>query len=61
MFIASGYADSAIAAELLIDEDLVGPLLQTIYADLHIDESGAVDQRVRATLVYLQETAQVSL
>ncbi len=60
MFIASGYADSAIAAELLIDEDLVGPLLQTIYADLHIDESGAVDQRVRATLVYLQETAQVS-
>ena len=60
IFIASGYADSAIAAELLIDEDLVGPLLQTIYSDLHIDESGAIDQRVHATLVYLQETAQVS-
>ena len=60
MFIASGYADSAIATELLIDTDQVGPLLQTIYSDLHIDESGAVDQRVQATLVYLQETAQVS-
>ena len=60
MFIASGYADSAIATELLINTDQVGPLLQTIYSDLHIDESGAVDQRVQATLVYLQETAQVS-
>ena len=60
MFMASGYADSAIAAELRIDEDLVGPLLQTIYSDLHIDKSGAVDQRVQAALVYLQETAQVS-
>lgn len=60
MFIASGYADSAIAAELLIDTGLVGPLLKTIYSDLHIDESGEVDQRVQATLVYLQETAQVS-
>ena len=45
MFIASGYADSAIATELLIDTDQVVPLLQTIYSDLHIDESGAVDQR----------------
>ena len=61
MFTASGYADSAIAAELLIDVSLVGPLLQTIYSDLHIDETGAVDRRVQATLVYLQETAQVSL
>ena len=60
MFIASGYADSAIATELLIDTDLVPPLLQTIYSDLHIEESGKVDQRVQATLVYLQETAQVS-
>ena len=60
MFIASGYADSAIATELLIDADLVPPLLQTIYSDLHIEESGEVDQRVQATLVYLQETAQVS-
>ncbi|MCZ6538458.1 MAG: response regulator transcription factor [Chloroflexi bacterium] len=60
IFIASGYADSAIAAELVIDPDLVTPLLQTIYSDLHIDESGAVNQRVQATLLYLQETAQVS-
>ena len=60
MFIASGYANSAIASELLIDADLVEPLLQTVYSDLHLDESDAVDQRVRATLVYLQETAQVS-
>ena len=60
MFIASGYADSAIASELLIDTDLVPPLLQTIYTDLHLDESEAVDRRVQATLVYLQETAQVS-
>jgi DNA-binding NarL/FixJ family response regulator len=59
MFIASGYADSAIATELLIDVELVAPLLQTIYSDLHIDDSKAVDQRVQATLVYLQETAQV--
>ena len=60
MFIASGYANSAIASELLIDADLVEPLLQTVYSDLHLDESDAVDQRVQATLVYLQETAQVS-
>ncbi len=60
MFIASGYADSAIAVELQIDEDLVEPLIHTIYSDLHIDESGVVDQRVQVTLLYLQETAQVS-
>jgi DNA-binding NarL/FixJ family response regulator len=60
MFISSGYADSAISEELQIDEDLVEPLLQTIYDDLHIDESEAVDQRVQATLLYLQETAQVN-
>lgn len=61
MFISSGYADSAISEELQIDEDLIEPLLQTIYADLHIDASDAIDQRVQATLLYLQETAQVSL
>jgi DNA-binding NarL/FixJ family response regulator len=60
MFIASGYADSAISEELEIDEQLVGPLLQTIYTDLHIEENKAIDQRVQATLLYLQETAQVS-
>jgi len=60
MFIASGYADSAISEELEIDEDLIEPLLQTVYADLHLDDSAAVDQRVQATLLYLQETAQVS-
>lgn len=60
MYIASGYADSAISKELEINEDLVEPLLQTIYSDLHIEESEAVDQRVQATLLYLQETAQVS-
>jgi DNA-binding NarL/FixJ family response regulator len=60
MFISSGYADSAISEELEIDENLIDPLLKTIYADLHIDESKAVDQRVQATLLYLQETAQVS-
>jgi len=61
MFIASGYADSAIAEELKIDEALVDPLLKTIYDDLHIEESDSVDQRVRATLVYLQDTSQVSM
>jgi len=60
MFISSGYADSAISEELQIDEDLVEPLLQTVYEDLHIEASESVDQRVQATLVYLQETAQVS-
>jgi len=60
MFISSGYADSAISEELQIDEELVEPLLQTIYEDLHLDDSDAVDQRVQATLLYLQETAQVS-
>lgn len=60
MFISSGYADSAISEELQIDENLVEPLLQTIYDDLHIEESDAVDPRVQATLIYLQETAQVS-
>jgi hypothetical protein len=49
-----------IASELLIDVDLIPPLLQTVYTDLHLDESEAIDQRVQATLVYLQETAQVS-
>ena len=60
MFISSGYADSAISEELKIDQDLVEPLLQTVYADLHIDSSESTDQRVQATLLYLQETAQVS-
>jgi DNA-binding NarL/FixJ family response regulator len=60
MFIASGYADSAISEELEIDEELIAPLLQTVYSDLHIEESESVDQRVQATLLYLQETAQVS-
>ena len=60
MFIASGYANSAISDELKIDEDLVEPLLQTIYSDLHIDDSESVDPRVQATLYYLQETAQVT-
>jgi DNA-binding NarL/FixJ family response regulator len=48
MFISSGYADSAISEELKIDEDL------------HLEDSESVDQRVQATLLYLQETAQVS-
>ena len=61
MFISSGYADSAISEELQIDEDLIEPLLQTIYAALHIDASDAIAQRVQAPLLYLQETAQVSL
>ncbi len=61
MFISSGYADSAISDELKINEDLVEPLLQTIYTDLHIDDSKEVDRRVQATLLYLQETAQVSI
>ncbi|MEE8045941.1 MAG: response regulator transcription factor [Dehalococcoidia bacterium] len=60
MFIASGYADSAISEELELDEDLIEPLLQTVYTDLHIEESASVDRRVQATLLYLQETAQVS-
>ena len=59
-FIASGYADSAISEELEIDEDLIEPLLQTVYSDLHIEASESVDQRVQATLLYLQATAQVS-
>lgn len=60
MFMASCYADSAIAEELSIDEDLVEPMLNSIYADLHIEESDSVDPRVQATLLYLEETAQVS-
>jgi DNA-binding NarL/FixJ family response regulator len=60
MFIASGYADAAISEELELDQNLIEPLLQTVYSDLHIDESASVDQRVQATLLYLQETAQVS-
>lgn len=60
MFMASGYADSAIAEELSIDEDLVEPMLNSIYADLHIGESDSVDPRVQATLLYIEETAQVS-
>ena len=60
MFISSAYADATISEELQIDEDLIEPLLQTIYADLYLDESEAVDQREQATLLYLQETAQVS-
>jgi DNA-binding NarL/FixJ family response regulator len=59
MFISSGYADAAISEELQIDENMIEPLLQTIYTDLHIDESESIDQRVQATLLYLQETAQV--
>ena len=60
MFISSGYANSAIGEELGISEDLVEPLVKTIYDDLHIHENESVDQRVRATLLYLEETAQVS-
>ncbi len=39
--------------------DAVVRLIRTVYADLSIPADGPTDPRVKAALVYLQETSQI--
>lgn len=55
--IAGGYTDAAIARKFGIEEADVQRLIGMIYEDLGIELEGGVDPRVRATLIYLQETS----
>ncbi|MBI4306736.1 MAG: response regulator transcription factor [Chloroflexi bacterium] len=57
---AGGYTDIAISRKFGIDEDAVQRLVGMIYQDLGIELEGGVDPRVRATLIYLQETSTKS-
>lgn len=55
--IAGGYTDSAIARKFGIEESDLQRLVGMTYDDLGIELEGGVDPRVRATLIYLQETS----
>jgi DNA-binding NarL/FixJ family response regulator len=56
--VAAGYTDAAIAQKLGTSEDGVAKMIVTVYDDLHITPSHALDQRVKAVLLYLRETIQ---
>lgn len=55
--LAAGYTDEVIATKLGIDRPSLGRLIERTYADLGIEVKGGVDPRVRAVLLYLQETS----
>ncbi len=55
--VASGYTDDAIAEHMGIDAPAVRRLCGQLYQDLNVDINGATDPRVKAALVYLQETS----
>ena len=58
--IAGGFTDAAIARKFSIEEADVQRLIGMIYEDLGIELEGGVDPRVRATLIFLQETSTKS-
>lgn len=57
--IVSGYTDQAIAEHTGVEMDAVVRIIRSIYADLRIPADGPTDPRVKAVLVYLQETSQI--
>ncbi|MEE8363490.1 MAG: response regulator transcription factor [Dehalococcoidia bacterium] len=55
--LASGYTDEAIATKLGVDAAALEQLIGETYKDLGIEPESGVDPRVRAVLIYLQETS----
>ena len=54
--IAAGYSDERIAAQVGVETDSMERLVALIYEDLAIPADGPIDPRVKATLIYLNET-----
>ena len=54
--IAAGYSDERIAAQIGVETDSMERLVALIYEDLAIPADGPIDPRVKATLIYLNET-----
>jgi DNA-binding NarL/FixJ family response regulator len=54
---AAGFNDQAIARRTGISGPETSALVESVYQDLHIGHDLGVDQRVRAVLTYLRETA----
>ncbi len=54
--IAAGYSDVAICDQMGIDSASLARLAALVYEDLSIVTDGPTDPRVKATLIYLNET-----
>ena len=54
--IAAGYSDVAICEQMGIDAASLARLTSLVYEDLGVPADGPTDPRVKATLVYLNET-----
>lgn len=54
--IAAGYSDAAICEQMEVDSASLARLTALVYEDLGIRADGPADPRVKATLVYLNET-----
>lgn len=57
--VASGVSDSGIAARMALTQAETQSLIESLYADMHIEAGPRVDRRVVATLVYLRETVRL--
>jgi DNA-binding NarL/FixJ family response regulator len=54
--IASGYSDERIATQMGLEFESLRRLVSLVYEDLAIPADGPIDPRVKATLIYLNET-----
>jgi DNA-binding NarL/FixJ family response regulator len=54
--IAQGYNNAAIAERLSLSEKSVETYINVIYQELHVSHEAEVHSRVKATLIYLQES-----
>ncbi len=54
---ASGHTDAAIARRLELPPEEVPLLIASVYEALHVEADHALDQRVKAVLTYMRESA----
>lgn len=54
--IAQGYNNAAIAERLSLSEKSVETYINVIYQELHVSREAEIHSRVKATLIYLQES-----
>jgi DNA-binding NarL/FixJ family response regulator len=54
--IAQGYNNAAIAERLSLSEKSVETYINVIYQELHVSHEAEIHSRVKATLIYLQES-----
>jgi DNA-binding NarL/FixJ family response regulator len=54
--IAQGYNNAAIAERLSLSEKSVETYINVIYQELHVSHEAEIHARVKATLIYLQES-----